>query len=125
MFVRCSVCNKVKVNGENLKKFRILVFSTSAISGLVGYFALPLLGFTLTGVRGASMAAAWHSKLGAVSGGSLFSILQSLGATGIGNLLFGSVGSALPMMSLLAPKLKWCNTNHDDEESPPPINTLS
>merc|ERR1712032_1249811 len=43
--------------------------------------ALARIGFAAQGVKARSMAALWHSRLGNVRAGSLFSKLQSIGAT--------------------------------------------
>ncbi|KAH0549306.1 interferon alpha-inducible protein 27, mitochondrial-like [Cotesia glomerata] len=57
---------------------------------IAGASALPLLGFGMSGIIKGSLAASWQGP--AVVSGSLFATLQSLGATGLGNLLFGAVG---------------------------------
>ena len=52
---------------------------------LAGYLAgpmiLPALGFGAKGVTAGSVAAAWQASIGNVQAGSLFSTLQSAGAT--------------------------------------------
>lgn len=52
--------------------------------------ALTTIGFTTTGVVGASFAAAWMSSLGNVPAGSLFAVLQSKGAIGLTGVLLSS-----------------------------------
>ena len=44
---------------------------------------LSMIGFGSGGVIANSLAAAWHSSIGNVATGSTFSMLQSIGATGI------------------------------------------
>lgn len=80
-----------------------------ATTTLLGVFALPLIGFGAGGVAAGSTAAAWQSSIGAVQAGSIFAILQSLGATGLGSLLFGATGTALGLLGTIAVKLDWCN----------------
>lgn len=72
-----------------------------------GAVALPLIGFGLGGVAAGSAAAAWQSSIGSVA-----AVLQSLGATGLGIFLFGSVGSALGLLSTIAVKLGWCTCDY-------------
>ena len=51
------------------------------------------LGFGLGGITAGSFAASIQGP--AVVAGSMFAVLQSLGATGMGILLFGSIGAAV------------------------------
>ncbi|KIO18489.1 hypothetical protein M407DRAFT_158910 [Tulasnella calospora MUT 4182] len=51
-----------------------------ALAGLAVYL---ILGFATGGIAAGSLAAAIHSMLGNVAAGSAFSIMQSLGATGM------------------------------------------
>ena len=44
---------------------------------------LGAVGFTSTGVAAGSTAAAWHSAIGIVAKGSIFSLCQSVGAAGL------------------------------------------
>lgn len=66
---------------------------------------LPLLRFGAGGIVVGSIAAAQQSNIDSAAAGSLFATLHSLGATGMGVLLFGSTGSALGLVSSLAVKL--------------------
>ncbi|CCA71662.1 hypothetical protein PIIN_05598 [Serendipita indica DSM 11827] len=50
---------------------------------LLAKSTLTLAGFTGEGVAAASVAAGWQSMLGNVAAGSIFSVLQSFGATGL------------------------------------------
>ncbi|XP_074109225.1 uncharacterized protein LOC141533997 isoform X2 [Cotesia typhae] len=73
--------------------------------------ALPLLGFGKSGIIGGSLAAGWQGP--AVAAGSWFATFQSLGATGLGKLLFGAVGSisgggALGLVYRFRGPLGWC-----------------
>lgn len=80
-----------------------------AIGGILGTCSLPLLGFGANGVAAASIAAAWESSIGSVATGGLFATLQSLGATGMGSLLFGGMGVAMPLLiNLAVAVLGWC-----------------
>ena len=70
--------------------------SCLAVIGVGGIFmgaaALPLLGFTSTGITAGSWAAAWMASFGGVvPAGSLFASLQSAGAAGISWSAIGSV----------------------------------
>lgn len=69
-----------------------------------------------------SAAAAWQSSIGSVAAGSMFAILQSLGATGLGILLFGSIGAGLGLLSSSAAALGWC-TCESDAKSQEPTNS--
>jgi len=55
---------------------------------------LSYLGFTAGGVAASSLASAWHSSIGNVAAGSLFSWLQSAGAAGGGATVW-AIGPAL------------------------------
>lgn len=50
-----------------------------------------LIGFTPSGVAANSIAAFIHSLIGVVTKGSLFSILQSLGATSTASILISVI----------------------------------
>lgn len=105
---RCPNCGKPLVTESNLWKLRgILMIS----GGVLGAIVLPLMGFSTAGVAAGTAAAAWQSSIGSagtIATGSLFSVLQSLGATGLGIILFGSVGAALGLLGTAAAKLGWC-----------------
>ena len=92
MFENCEECQKPKVNEANLKTLRKLVAGCTIGGGLLFAPILPLLGFGLGGTAGSFVAV----------------LLQSLEATGLGILLFGSIGSALGLLSSVAAKLNWC-----------------
>ncbi len=79
----------------------------------MGGIALPFLGFGLEGITAGSFAASIQGP--AVVAGSMFAVLQSLGATGMGILLFGSIGGAIGVLALLARRLGWCNGCADDD----------
>lgn len=109
IFEKCPKCKRTTVSKKNLWIIRAgvsLGFMTTL--GGIGALMLPLLGFGAGGIAAGSTAAAWQSSLGSVAAGSLFATLQSLGATGLGVLLFGSTGSALGLLGSLAVKLDWC-----------------
>lgn len=109
LFETCTECKRTLVSKKNLWIIRGGVsLGFVATLGGAGFMLLPLLGFGASGVVAGSTAAAWQSSLGAVAAGSLFATLQSLGATGLGVLLFGGTGSALGLLSSLAVKLDWC-----------------
>jgi hypothetical protein len=74
----------------------------------------PFLGFGLGGISAGSFAASIQGP--AVVAGSFFAVLQSLGATGIGILLFGSIGGAIGLLSPLVAKLGWCNGCSEGDE---------
>ncbi|KAJ3336504.1 hypothetical protein HDU93_002674 [Gonapodya sp. JEL0774] len=58
--------------------------------------AVTAVGFTSSGVAAGSLAAAWQSTMGGyVAAGSIFAILQSLGATGAIAVVAGWAGAAL------------------------------
>ena len=66
-------------------KIQMEVIEGAEIGGAVAgaaSAALSAVGFTSTGVAAGSMAAAAQSAIGVVEAGSLFAMLQSLGATG-------------------------------------------
>ena len=58
-------------------------FTGGSISTLGTKIGLTKVGFTTSGVLKGSLAAKWHSSIGAVSSKSLFAFLQSIGAKGI------------------------------------------
>lgn len=118
-YEKCSKCGKPLVNQKNLKRLRALIIGSTASLGIFGMALLPLLGFTAGGIAAGSAAAGWQSSIGAVAAGSLFAVLQSLGATGLGTLVFGGIGTALGLLSSIASRLGWCTCedNNDDDNS--------
>ena len=104
---RCNQCNKPLTNGYNIRRLRLIVLGTGGAGLLVGGFALPVLGFGLEGITAGSFAAGIQGP--AVVAGSMFAVLQSLGATGMGILLFGSIGAAVGVLAPFAATLDWCN----------------
>ena len=88
-------------------KFTLYTLGGTAVGGISGGLLLPVIGFGSGGVTAGTIAAAWHSGIGTVASGSAFALMQSLGATGFGNLLFGSIGAgvgALTTFALRKPK---------------------
>lgn len=110
---RCPKCGKPLVNEENLWKLRGIIGGCVVGGGILGAVALPVAGFGAGGVAAGSAAAAWQSSIGAVAAGSIFAILQSLGATGIGILLFGSIGAGLGLLASSAAIIGWCTCEED------------
>ncbi|KAI3638847.1 hypothetical protein MIR68_003345 [Amoeboaphelidium protococcarum] len=118
-YMLCPCCGRPLVNEHNVRILRLRILASGAACGLAGAAALPLLGFGLAGITSGSFAA-WV-QVPAVAAGSTFAILQSLGATGMGIVLFGSIGSAVGLILPLAASLGWCtcqtNTNDDCAKS--------
>ncbi|XP_011705111.1 PREDICTED: interferon alpha-inducible protein 27-like protein 2B [Wasmannia auropunctata] len=112
-YILCPNCNKPLPNEENLYKLRTLLLGTTVIGGILGCATLPLLGFGLAGISAGSFAASWQASIGSVAAGSLFATLQSLGATGLGILLFGSTAAALSLLTSIAANLNWCTCNQN------------
>lgn len=108
---KCNHCERAIVSSTNLKKLRWIIGGSVAGGGFLGAAALPLIGFGASGVTAGSTTAAWQSSIGAVAAKSLFATLQSLGATGLGTVMFGSTGAALGLLASVAPLLGWCNDN--------------
>lgn len=108
---KCNHCDKPLVCSENLKKLKWIIGGSVAGGGILGAASLRLIGFRAGGVTKKSFAAAWQSKIGSVAAGSLFATLQSLGATGLGIIMFGSIGAALGLLASVASRLGWCNSN--------------
>lgn len=108
----CLRCDKPLVCEENLTNLKWLIGGSTIGFGVLGVFALPIAGFGAAGITGGSAAAAWQSSIGSVTAGSLFATLQSLGATGMGTIVFGSAGAALGLLGFSATRLGWCNGNH-------------
>jgi hypothetical protein len=93
MWEHCQQCNKPLNNEANIKTLRTIMAGSSLAGTFLGVIALPLLGFGLGGITAGSFAAGIQGP--AVVAGSMFAVLQSLGATGMGILLFGSIGAAV------------------------------
>ena len=55
----------------------------AAVATVAGPWALAYLGFTKAGVVAGSLAATYQSGHGAIVAGSVFSLCQSAGATGV------------------------------------------
>lgn len=108
-WAKCDECGRPEVCKSNLWKLRGLLGAGVLGMGLLGLAALPLIGFGAGGVVAGSIAASWQSSIGIVTAGSFFAILQSLGATGLGSLIFGSIGTGIGLLSTLAVKLDWCD----------------
>lgn len=64
-------------------------------------------------VAAGSYAAAWQASIGNVAAGSIFAVLTSLGMTGMGIILTGSVGAALGLLASIASRLGWCSCEAD------------
>lgn len=116
----CATCKKPQINENNLfvlrKRTLLYVGGGCVVGGLLGGAVLPIMGFGSAGVADGSMASSWKSSIGLVSAGSTFSLLQSLGATGSGIILFGSVGAvggggALGLIHKHASKFGWRKYN--------------
>lgn len=122
---RCPKCGKPLVNEANLWKLRGIIGGCAIGGGLLGAAMLPLVGFGSAGVAAGSAAAAWQSSIGSVAAGSLFAILQSLGATGLGILLFGSVGASLGLLTSSAASIGWCtcSENHATNDANAQVKT--
>lgn len=117
-YEKCSDCNKPAITEENLKRLKKLILGGAGTGCVAGAVALPLAGFGAGGVAAGSFAASWQSAIGSVAAGSLFATLQSLGATGVGVLLFGSVGTALGLLGSIATRLGWCTCAADKNKCP-------
>lgn len=115
-YERCPHCNRPARSKRNLRRLKLLILGGSSMLGLVGVAALPLAGFGLGGIAAGSMAASWQAAIGSVAAGSLFATLQSLGASGIGMLLFGSTSAALGLLGTVATRLGWCVCDLDDDQ---------
>ena len=103
----CHQCNKPLNNEANIKLLRSTIVGGGLAGVLLGGLALPALGFGLGGIAAGSFAAGVQGP--AVVAGSLFAVLQSLGATGMGILLFGSIGGAIGVVAPIAAQLGWCD----------------
>ncbi|PWY84927.1 hypothetical protein BO70DRAFT_334971 [Aspergillus heteromorphus CBS 117.55] len=76
-----SICAVVATIGG------VMLTAPGAVSGAV----LPCLGFGAGGVQAGSIAAAIHTFIGKVAGGSLFAVFQSAGAGGAGIWIVNAV----------------------------------
>ena len=63
--------------------------------------ALTWVGFGPGGVVAGSLAAAWQSSIGNVAPGSLFALLQSIGASGSSTAAGGSLFALLPSIGVI------------------------
>ncbi|XP_031629586.1 interferon alpha-inducible protein 27-like protein 1 [Contarinia nasturtii] len=116
MWDRCPKCGKPLVCESNVWTLRALIGGCTVGGAIIGAASLPLLGFGTAGVAAGSAAAAWQSSIGAVAAGSIFAILQSLGATGLGVLLFGSIGAGMGLLSSSAARIGWCPGDCDQKD---------
>ncbi|KAI8441419.1 hypothetical protein MSG28_015028 [Choristoneura fumiferana] len=94
-----STFKKPSINWGNLPTLRnnwisngVKAVGVTVGCGVLGAFALPVLGFGSGGVIAGSLAASWQGP--AVAAGSVFATCQSLGATGLGTWMFGAAGAA-------------------------------
>lgn len=101
----CEQCDKPLSNEANIKILRIIIAGSGLVGIILGGIALQCLGFGLGGITAGSLAASIQGP--AVVAGSLFAVLQSLGATGMGILLFGSIGASVGVLAPIAAKLEW------------------
>jgi hypothetical protein len=108
-FEKCLVCHKPINNEANVKVLRRIILGSGLAGLAVGAIALPALGFGLSGITAGSFAASIQGP--AVVAGSAFAVLQSLGATGLGIVLFGSLGGAVGALAPLTAKLGWCDSS--------------
>ena len=115
MWERCPQCNKPLNNEANIKTLRAIMIGSGLGGMILGVLALPLLGFGLGGISAGSFAASIQGP--AVVAGSMFAVLQSLGATGMGILLFGSITGAIGILTPLAAQLGWCNGCCNDTDT--------
>lgn len=113
MWEKCRRCDRPRVCDSNTKKIRLIGVGGVVGGGLLGALALPLFGFGAGGVAAGSFAASWQSSIGIVAAGTLFATLQSLGATGLGVLMFGGLGAATGLLGTLAARLNWCKDDCD------------
>mmetsp|Transcript_104441 Transcript_104441/g.336627 ORF Transcript_104441/g.336627 Transcript_104441/m.336627 type:complete len:191 (+) Transcript_104441:93-665(+) len=65
--------------------FAMLVGASVGVFGtLLAGPILSLFGFTAAGVTSGSLAALWQASMGSIAAGSLFAVLQSVAAAGLG-----------------------------------------
>ncbi|GIY66462.1 hypothetical protein CDAR_55802 [Caerostris darwini] len=74
-----KICNTMDI--DRYKIMKVAGGATLVIGGAT--VALPLLGFTSSGVAAGSVAAGIQSKIGCVVAGSYFATAQSAGAAGM------------------------------------------
>ncbi|XP_057329095.1 interferon alpha-inducible protein 27, mitochondrial-like [Microplitis mediator] len=114
----CDTCNKPLVNEKNSRTFRLrtgLYIATGVtVGGVIGSTVLPFFGFGSAGVTAGSVAAGWQTPT--IAAGSLFAKLQSLGATGAGDLLFGVSGGVINGLGALRyfTAIDWCSCPKDN-----------
>ncbi|KAH0546743.1 uncharacterized protein LOC123269025 [Cotesia glomerata] len=93
----CDNCQKPLINENNLKIFRIRLGLGGGIlvsgGGLLGAYALPLIGFGSASVTKRSITTWLQGP--SIEAGSTFALCQTLGATGLYSILFKSTGSVL------------------------------
>lgn len=115
----CPICNRPLINEANLRVLRIrwagIGIGVTVGGGVLGACLLPILGFGSAGIAAGSWAASVQGP--AIAAGSAFAICQSLGATGLGILLFGAVGTAtggagaLRLIYAHRALFNWCSCN--------------
>lgn len=93
-FEKCTQCERTMVSEKNLWALRKGI-QFGFVASLGGALILPLIGF------GSTFYPALTDRL--------LEIVRSLGATGVGTLLYGSTASALGLLSSLANQLDWCS----------------
>lgn len=121
LYEKCSKCKKPETSESNYKRLKYLIVGSTVGGAAGGAAALPLLGFGAGGIAAGSAAASWQSSIGAVAAGSLFATLQSLGATGLGVLIFGAVGTGLGVLGSIATRLGWCTCEADRIQEDKPL----
>lgn len=115
MYDRCLTCNRPKMCDSNLWKFRGMVAGCTCVGFTLGAWSLSTLGFGDGGVGAGTLAAAWQAKMGNVTAGTIFSYLQSLGATGLGKIVFGVPTAAVISLIPLAHASEWCKLTNSNE----------
>jgi len=93
----CKCDREEEEEGGKLGKAAVVGAKTGAAVGgaTLGLSALmSATGFSSTGIVGGSLAAAAQAKIGAVTAGSAFAVLQSAGATGAVLAVAGPLGAA-------------------------------
>lgn len=104
----CRKCSKKLINRHNLLLLRSVSVAKITTGFVLGLAALPMLGFTASGVMAGSLAAAWQSSIGNVTAGSMFAILQSLGTAVYSKIMFGSVVGGLIALRQYAVQMNFC-----------------
>lgn len=115
MWKRCPICKKPEVCKSNLWKLRGMSAAGTTSTAVMGANVLPWIGFSAGGIAPGSIATGWQSSIGNVVGGSLFAKLTSLGMTGYGIIMCGTVLGGLAILAALvaAKKLDWCDCQND------------